>query len=316
MSTRRSIRTRDGKIPLPAVIPATTFSAFPLDDLVRPYLPRLAHAMMVSPHYAKGLDEQHRPPIPLLVDSGGYLSLAEHVRVVSSPESYASGLGHLEFEDDGAAKTVRPQYILELQERIASVGFTLDFAIRPGTDGPESHRRLNLTVNNALWAARNRRRKDLILYGSVQGWHRESYRECARAYRDAGFDGLAIGGLAPRARNREEMVGIIRAVREETDLPLHAFGVGHPDLISLLFAEGVDTVDSSSSLRLAADGRLWTDPALTLKDATPTERLHLALVNLAAATGRALPLSTQSLAFTTHALDFAPRQADSTQEGN
>jgi helicase len=302
MQTKRFIDTRSGRIPLPAVIPVTTFSGFPLDDLIRPYLPRLSHAMMVSPKYAKDLEEP--PTIPLLVDSGGFLSLSETSKVVSAEETYESGLGYIEYVEDETTKTVRPQYVLELQERIASVGFTLDFAIKPGTEGRECHRRLNLTVNNALWAVKNKRRKDLVLFGSVQGWHKDSYRECARAYKNAGFDGLAIGGLVPRSRNREELIGIIRAVREETELPVHAFGIGNPDLTGILFSEGIDSVDSSSYIRLAADGRLWSNPDFQLIDATPTERLHLALLNLAAATGRALPISAHKLSYKTHLLDF------------
>ena len=44
--TGRALNTRRGAIPLPAYVPVTTFGGrYPLDDLVRPYLPRLADAM-------------------------------------------------------------------------------------------------------------------------------------------------------------------------------------------------------------------------------------------------------------------------------
>src|SRR5262245_55225570 len=76
----RILRTRRGVIRLPAYIPVTTFGEkYPLDNLVRPYLPRLAQAVMVSFHYAKQMTEP--PPLPLLIDSGGFASLFEHSTV-------------------------------------------------------------------------------------------------------------------------------------------------------------------------------------------------------------------------------------------
>ena len=79
-STQRKLVTRKGEIPLPAYLPVTTFGQkYPLDNLVRPYLPRLAPAMMVSFHYAKQIEEP--PPIPLFLDSGGFASLFENAAV-------------------------------------------------------------------------------------------------------------------------------------------------------------------------------------------------------------------------------------------
>ena len=53
MSEAKQLVTRGGLIQFPAYIPVTTFGEkYPLDDLVRPYLPRLASAIMVSKYYA------------------------------------------------------------------------------------------------------------------------------------------------------------------------------------------------------------------------------------------------------------------------
>jgi hypothetical protein len=66
--------TSHGVIPFPAYIPVTTFgNRYPLDNLVRPYLRRLASAVMVSYHYAQEIKEH--PGLPLLIDSGGFASL-------------------------------------------------------------------------------------------------------------------------------------------------------------------------------------------------------------------------------------------------
>jgi len=89
------------------------------------------------------------------------------------------------------------------------------------------------------------------------------------------------------------VLAIVEAVREEIgDLPLHVFGLGKPAMVKELYRVGVDSVDSSSYVKYAADGKLWSNPSLTLIEPTPTDRLHLALHNLSTATGCALPLAS------------------------
>jgi len=59
MADPKVLKTRNGEIKLPAYIPVTTFgNKYPLDNLVRPYLPRLASAAMVSWHYAQQIREE------------------------------------------------------------------------------------------------------------------------------------------------------------------------------------------------------------------------------------------------------------------
>jgi helicase len=140
----------------------------------------------------------------------------------------------------------------------------------------------------------------------VQAWDVPSARGCARAYARAGFDGVALGGMVPRAQDAEAVLSIVETVRVEVgDLPLHVFGLGKPDLVRQLFRLGVDSVDSSAYVKLAAEGRLWGDPSFRLEGPSPTERLHLALCNLATAAGRSWPLSAAGLIFSTRTLDTA-----------
>jgi len=298
MLTRTTeIHTRRGRIRFPAYVPVTTFGgSYPLDDLVRPYLPRLAPAMMVSYHYARQMKEDSR--LPLMVDSGGFASLFANAHVVNQ-----DGLGILQIQREEDVETVNPREVLELQERIADIAFTLDFPIPPGTDSREALRRQQLTIANAHWALRNRRRQDLLLYAVIQAWDTESARVCAKSYAGAGFDGIAIGGLVPRARDTALVTRIIEAVREEVgNLPIHVFGLGNPEIAARVYAAGADSVDSSAYVQLAAEGKMWSVPGRIVADPTPMDRLHIALCNLATATGRAMPLSTVSLVFTTHAL--------------
>ncbi len=290
------LETRAGIIPFPAYIPVTTFGdRYPLDQLVRPYLARLAPAIMVSLHYARPLAEnpEQRPRLPVLIDSGGFASLFEDARI-----SEENGLGVLERIGEEQTERLHPYDVLEFQEQHADVAFTLDFPIPPKLAESEGKRRLELTIANAHWALANRRRRDLALYACVQGWDVESYRHCAVAYAHAGFDGVAIGGLIPRAKDRDLLFSIVDAVRTvAAGLPLHVFGIGQPELVGELFAHGVQSVDSSAYVQLAAQGRAWGDAGNRMMHASPTERLQLALHNLAIACQASLPLSARGVVF-------------------
>jgi len=293
----RELTTRRGPVKLPAYIPVTTFGdTYPLDKLLTPFLPRLAQAVMVSYHYARQMTDA--PRLPLFLDSGGFASISSDSRVVS-----ANGLGLLEIAREHAAEITHPRDVLDLQERIADVAFTLDFPIPPGMNAVEATERLDLTVANAHWALANRRRRDLLLFACVQAWDASTARACARAYAGAAFDGFAIGGLVPRARDLRSILAIVEAVRGEIDdRPLHVFGLGKPEVVAALFKVGVSSVDSTAHIKLAADGRLWSDPNYRIDDPSLSDRLHLALCNLATAAATTLPLSTSSMVFSTAAL--------------
>lgn len=298
----RNLRTPSGLITFPAYIPVTTFGKkYPLDGLIRPYLPRLAKAVMVSWHYAQQMDQ--RPRLPLLVDSGGFAALFEGSRV---EEEGGLGVLYVRKADSEELESIQPKAVLDFQEKIADVAFTLDFPIPPNLDEDEARRRHRLTITNALWAVQNRRRKEMPLYACLQAWDADSARIAAEAYAVAGFDGIAIGGLVPRATNQALIESIVRTVRDVIpELPLHIFGLGKPELTDWLFGLGIDSVDSSSYVKLAADGRLWGRQDFRINDPSPTDRLHLALCNLANATKSTLSLSASTLMFCTPAIKAA-----------
>jgi len=295
-SKRRSLRTRRGNIPFPAYVPVTTFGdKYPLDKLIQPYLTRLASAIMVSYHYAKDLSADKLPRLPLFVDSGGFAALFAGTEICEQ-----DGLGVLKIPQGEGSETVHPRDVLTLQEAIADAAFTLDFPIPPKLDLAEARIRQRLTIANAQWALQNRRRRDLPLYACIQAWDVDSARDCAREYAKAGFDGVAIGGLVPRAQNRSLVLSMVEAVRSEIgELPLHVLGLGNLELVRDLYKAGVDSVDSSSYVKYAAAGKLLSNPTFKLADPTVTDRLHLALCNLATATGKTLPLSTSEILFST-----------------
>jgi helicase len=276
-------------IRFPAYIPVTTFGEkYPLDALIQPYLPRLSQAVMVSHHYAKQMTK--RPRLPVLIDSGGFAALFE-----GSTIREEDGLGVLEVAGEETRERLHPREVLEFQEQHADVAFTLDFPIPPDMPRTEAEKCQRLTVANAVWALENRRRREMRLYACVQAWDEESAGRCAAELVRHGFDGFAIGGLVPRARDWEAVSAIVNAVQRETgERPLHVFGLGKPETTARLFEAGVHSVDSSSYVKLAADGRLWSRPDERLDDPSVIDRLNLAIRNLATATGARLPLSVRA----------------------
>lgn len=281
------LHTPSGPIRFPTYVPVTTFGdKYPLDALIQPYLPRLAQAVMVSHHYARQMTE--RPRLPVMIDSGGFAALFEGSRIHNE-----QGLGTLEINLGESPEKLTPWDVLEFQEQHADIAFTLDFPIPPNLDIREARRRLKLSVANALWALDNRRRKEMLLYACIQAWDAASAASCAAQLANHSFDGFAIGGLVPRARDWELVSSIVQSVRSVIgDRPLHVFGLGKPTTTTRLFELGVDSVDSSSYVKSAADGKLWQDPAFRLPDASMPERLNLAIRNLAHAGNRLLPLAS------------------------
>jgi helicase len=283
--TQRHLKTGRGVIRYPAYVPVTTFGKkYPLDALIQPYLPRLSQAVMVSYHYARQMKQ--RPRLPLLIDSGGFAALFEGTRIVEE-----GTLGVLEIPTNDGVERLHPADVLDFQEQNADVAFTLDFPIPPKTDPIEADHRQRFTISNAIWAVRNRRRQGLPLFACIQAWDESSAANCAAQLAAYPFDGFAIGGLVPRVRDFDLVVSIIAAVQSEIgDRPLHVFGLGKPETTSRLFDIGVDSVDSSSYVKLAVGGKSWSDPKVEIENPSTTDLLQLALLNLAVATNKGLPL--------------------------
>jgi helicase len=273
-TTVRALETSSGIIEYPAYIPVTTFGdSFPLDALIQPYLPRLAPAVMVSFHYAQAMKKKLR--IPTLIDSGGFAALFDQSVVVEK-----NGLGILRIHNEEGTDELSPMRVLDFQELNADVAFTLDFPIPPNMGPKEADKRSKLTIANAIWAIENRRRKGLRLFASLQGLKAKDYFDMAKQLKKYPFDGFAIGGMVPRSKDKKLIQSVISGVRKIiSDRPLHVFGLGKPETSHMLFELGVDSVDSSSYVKLAADGKSWSNTEY-IKDPAVTDRLMLALQNL------------------------------------
>ena len=259
-------------------VPVLTFR-FPLDELLVPYVERLSPAALYSAAELPHRRKRAFPRLPLLIDSGGYAALDRQNQVQDE-----GGLGVLVFPD---GMRLTPQSVQAMQGEHAHTGFTLDFPCPAGADEGERARRHALSLANARWALSQPR--SFLLYASVQPGQDPTPFLAMRP------DGLALGGLAPFSRDRERLIREVLALRAQMPaaLPLHVFGIGHPESVRAVLEAGATSVDSSACQRLAADGRSWTGETLT--DPSPNERLRLALSNLLTVTHAQVPLSLHPL---------------------
>lgn len=240
------IRSKHGDIRLPAFMPVTTFGGkYPLDSLVRPYLPRLSDCIMVSYHYAKQMKK--RPSCPLFIDSGGFAGLFEGSEFIELPDRVCIRT------KDG--DLIDPENVLAFQKEQADLAATVDFIIPPDvTDETERRRRMRLTVKNALYAREHAGDSQLMLYASLQCWDERSAAECAKVYASAGFEGIAVGGMVPHASDPEYIIRIADAVREAApECAVHLFGCGNRTILRKLGELGIDSADSSSYVRSAVN---------------------------------------------------------------
>ena len=244
------LNTMHGELHFPTFMPVTTFGdKYPLDKLVQPYLKRTSQCLMVSHYYAQSMKK--RPNMPIFIDSGGFAGLFEGAEIVDHGE-YAC-IKTKEGEE------INPLDVLHFQIKNADIGATLDFIIPPGLEEAECKHRQELTIKNALYAQKHNITGHLVLFASLQCWDEASARYCAKIYADAGFEGIAIGGMVPRARDPEYIKRTVRAVREEApDCAIHVFGCGNVELIPELIEAGADSFDSSSYVRSAVDTRKTT----------------------------------------------------------
>ena len=115
----------------------------------------------------------------------------------------------------------------------------------------EMERRFQITIDNGREMLRLHQEGDFShqLIGGVQGWSPQSYHRGVKALAEAGFDYLALGGLA-RASD-EQIRAVLEAVRPtvlKENLKLHILGVARIVLMEDYIRSNVVSCDSASTL--------------------------------------------------------------------
>ncbi len=185
-------------------------------------------------------------PGAILTDSGGYqvMSLARLRRIEEEGVFFRSHL-------DGSALRLTPEGCVEAQCRLGSdIQMALDICTAHPAPRAEAQAAMERSLrwgDRALAAFRGsaRRRAGQALFGIVQGGVEADLRaRSARAVAAAGFDGIALGGLAV-GEGQAVMLEVIEGVAPllPSGLPRYVMGAGRPDDLVRAVGLGVDMFD-------------------------------------------------------------------------
>ncbi|MEP5761035.1 MAG: tRNA guanosine(34) transglycosylase Tgt [Litoreibacter sp.] len=194
---------------------------------------------------------------PILTDSGGFqvMSLADLRKMTEEGVTFSSHI-------DGSKHMLSPERSMEIQKLLGS-DIVMCFDECPAL--PADRARINESMQLSMrWARRSRDafgdRPGHALFGIQQGGLEPDMREeSAKALREIGFDGYAVGGLAV-GEGQEAMFGCLDYAPEQLpeDKPRYLMGVGKPDDLVGAVQRGIDMFDCVLPSRSGRNGQAFT----------------------------------------------------------
>ena len=194
---------------------------------------------------------------PILTDSGGFqvMSLAGLRKLTEEGVTFKSHI-------DGSKHELTPERSMEIQRLLGS-DIVMCFDECPAL--PADRDRIAESMRLSMrWAERSKAafgdRPGHALFGIMQGGLEQDFREeSAKALREIGFDGYAIGGLAV-GEGQEAMFDCLDYAPEmlPKDKPRYLMGVGKPDDIVGAVKRGVDMMDCVLPSRSGRTGQVFT----------------------------------------------------------
>ncbi|HXV74001.1 MAG TPA: tRNA guanosine(34) transglycosylase Tgt, partial [Sphingomonadales bacterium] len=207
---------------------------------------------------------------PILTDSGGFqvMSLAKLRKISEEGVEFQSHI-------DGETIMLTPERSMEIQ---ALLGADIIMAFDECTPFPATQKEARESMELSMrWAERSRKAfdqephgKHSALFGINQGGVYKDLRlESARALKNIGFDGYAIGGLAV-GEGMAEMLKVLDYTVPELpeDAPRYLMGVGKPNDLIEAVGRGIDMFDCVLPTRSGRMGEAFTrEGELNLKNA-------------------------------------------------
>lgn len=194
---------------------------------------------------------------PILTDSGGFqvMSLAGLRKLTEEGVTFKSHI-------DGSKHELTPERSMEIQRLLGS-DIVMCFDECPAL--PADRDRIAESMRLSMrWAERSKAafgdRPGHALFGIMQGGLEQDFREeSAKALREIGFDGYAIGGLAV-GEGQEAMFDCLDYAPDmlPVDKPRYLMGVGKPDDIVGAVKRGVDMMDCVLPSRSGRTGQAFT----------------------------------------------------------
>lgn len=203
---------------------------------------------------------------PVLTDSGGYQAYSLGATRAKSAKTTNEGVrfySHI----DGSKHDFTPENVLDIQHRLGSdIVMPLDDC--PPIEATEK-RVHSAVIRTRDWAERSVEhwqrsyygRDGAGLFGIVQGGlFKELRQESLNNIQSLPFDGIAVGGVAIASEGKEKINKAVEFVAADLDpnRPHYLMGVGYPDDIIRMVAQGFDMFDCVLPTRLARHGVFWT----------------------------------------------------------
>jgi 7-cyano-7-deazaguanine tRNA-ribosyltransferase len=235
-----TITTKHGTIKTPALIPVVAASYGIWDKWIAGEYPapwELSQGVILSLYHMlqyaykgrilkDGIHSVLRSKNPVYIDSGGFQYMKKGIEL-------------------------DPLDVLRYQEQMGGdIGITFDYPILPDMEEEEKQERLDRSITSANFMLKEKK-TDMQLYGAIHGSNPAEITGYLTRLKE-GFSGYGIGSLVPRKNQIHHLVTMIHHVRQQTDKPLHCFGItGFPALFALSYL-GVDTFDSWTYVVAAA----------------------------------------------------------------
>ncbi len=261
------IRTLHGEVPTPVFMPVGTYGAvktlapFELTESGTRILLSNTYHLYLRPGAEVvgrmgGLGRFMSWEGPILTDSGGFqiMSLSDLARVDDDGVTFRSHL-------DGSEHRFTPETAVSVQELLGSdIAMCLDEVVSPRSDLKTAGKAVERTLSWANRCLRARSRREMALFGIVQGGVFPDLRErCAHTLVEAGFDGYAVGGLALGETSEETWEAVEVSVSAlPRERPRYLMGMGTPSDLLDGIERGIDMFDCVMPTRNARNGTLFT----------------------------------------------------------
>ena len=191
---------------------------------------------------------------PILTDSGGFqvMSLAK-LRDIS--EEGVRFRSHI----DGSEHFLTPERAMEIQ---ALLGSDIQMVLDECAPFPSEKKDIDYSMRLSMrWAERSKLafRGGGACFGIVQGGvYADLREESARALREIGFDGYAVGGLAV-GEGQETMFEVVQSTVAHlpADRPRYLMGVGKPSDLAGAVWRGIDMFDCVLPTRSGRNGQAF-----------------------------------------------------------
>lgn len=207
---------------------------------------------------AGGLHQMMNWDLPILTDSGGFqvFSLSKLRKITDQGVTFRSTI-------DGQCLLLTPEKSVEIQ---LVLGSDIIMVLDECTPFPCSWKEAERAVKRSTqWAKRCKeffvkevRGQEVrpLLFGIIQGSTYPDLRERSiQELLEIGFDGYAIGGMAPKKETAEVVDWLVPLLPK--DKPRYLMGVGRPEEIVEAVKKGIDMFDCVIPTREARHGKLY-----------------------------------------------------------